>query len=208
MTVKEAFRGMTDRDTEIALRDVQRRTGATQPVWEDLTFPSVGLNPPGAASDPGRDTTNGMLTFAKAATNILAGHAQIRHRWKIGTDIEAHIHWYAFTDPGATPDVVWKLEYEVVAIGGSWDGSTYSNSAQVTAEATAQDKQLLTELDTIDMSAITTVSAHIHWKLSRLGGDAADDYDAVAHLGDIDFHYQSDGLGSEEDDFKRLDYPG
>ena len=163
--------------------------------WDDLRFPVQGINPPGAASDPTRNTTTGLLEVAKNATNIITGVAQMPHAWKSETDVEAHIHWFGFTAPGANDQVRWSFEYEVVEINGSWDGATYSTTSAVTADVT-EDTHLYTEIeDAIDMSGVTSVSALIIWKLSRIGGHADDNYDDVATLAEIDFHYQTDTPG-------------
>ena len=51
----------------------------TNTSWDDLTFPAAGLNPPGAASDPDRDTTFGYLLFAASGTEIITGAVQLPH---------------------------------------------------------------------------------------------------------------------------------
>jgi hypothetical protein len=55
------------------------------------------------------------------------------------------------------------------------------------------------ELATISASGIDSVSPIIKWKLSRIGGDGTDNYNAVARFLELDFHYQIDGFGSEEE---------
>ena len=47
--------------------------------WEDLRFPSQGINPPGAASDPIRSQTTGLLEFSGSADNVICGVAQMPH---------------------------------------------------------------------------------------------------------------------------------
>ena len=163
--------------------------------WDDLRFPATSINPPGSVNDADVDTTDGTLLFAANATEICVGVAQMPHAWKMGTDIEAHIHWSPTnTDTG---DVYWRFEYEIQPIGGTFTGLTASNTLD-TADGVAQKHQIH-ELATIDASAITTVSAIIKWKLSRVGGDATDTYNADAKLLELDFHYQIDGFGSEEE---------
>jgi hypothetical protein len=167
-------------------------------AWDDLRFPAQGINPPGAVSDPAVNASTGLLEFSKSATNTIAGVAQMPHSWKAGTSLEPHIHWFGFTAPGGSTDVRWQLEYEVVEINGAWDGATYSNTLAVTAAVT-EDTHLYTELGEISMAGISSVSCMIFWKLSRLGGDPADDYDDVATLGEFDIHYQVDSLGSDQE---------
>jgi len=168
-------------------------------AWDDLRFPATGINPPGAASDPTRNTTTGLLEFSDSATNIIAGVAQLPHTWKLESTLKPHIHWFGFTAPvGANTDVVWQLDYEVVPIGGSWDGTTLSNTLQIT-EAVTEDVSLISEFGDIAMTGITSVSCLIIWKLSRLGGDASDTYGSAATLAEFDIHYQIDTMGSNEE---------
>ena len=54
-------------------------------AWEDLKFPSQGINPPGAASDPTRSTATGLLRFSGVNDNVIAGLAQMPHAWAPGT---------------------------------------------------------------------------------------------------------------------------
>jgi hypothetical protein len=56
------------------------------PQWEDLRFSAVGINPPGAGTDPTRDTTDGRLIFAAAATNITVSNMMLILISRIGGD--------------------------------------------------------------------------------------------------------------------------
>ncbi len=196
-TIPKLYEGQ---DVWYILADLQKLVASpVDTYWDDLRFPVQGVNPPGAASDPSVNTTTGMLEFAKAATNIIAGVAQMPHRWRQGTNLHPHIHWTGHAAPGGSTDVVWKLEWAVVEIGDTWDGTTYAGSSQIT-KAVTEDEHLLSEFAEIDMSAVDSVSCHVFWKLSRLGGDGSDDYDDVATLFELDFHYEIDAPGS------RLEY--
>jgi hypothetical protein len=163
--------------------------------WDDLRFPAQGINPAGSAAPPSVNTTDGTLEFSASAENVIAGIAQMPHSWKIGTDIEAHIHWSPATS--ATGNVYWRLQHDIAAIGGTFDGFTTVNSLDA-ADAVA-NKHQIHELGIISASGIDTVSSIIKWKLSRIGEDATDTYGGIAKLLEVDFHYQIDGFGSEEE---------
>ena len=60
--------------------------------WDDLTFPATAINPPGAASDPGRETTTGLLLFDAAGVELIYCLAQMPHKWKEGTAIQLFQH--------------------------------------------------------------------------------------------------------------------
>ena len=72
-------------------------------LWEDLHFPVQAINPPGAASDPDRDTGTGLLMFDAAATETVVGVGQMPHAWKSESSITFHCHCMsdAATDPRA-----------------------------------------------------------------------------------------------------------
>jgi hypothetical protein len=167
----------------------------TDTYYDDLRFPATGINPPGAASDPDRDTTDGTLLFDAASTEIIVGVAQLPHSYKYGTNITAHIHWCPTNTN--TGNVYWRFEYELQEIGGIFTGFTTANTLEV-ADGVAEKHQIH-GLATIDGSAVDSVSAIIKWKLSRIGGDATDTYNADARLLELDFHYQIDGFGSDDE---------
>jgi len=166
--------------------------------WDDLRFPSQGINPPGAVTDPDLESTTGLWLFAAAGTETLAGIAQMPHAWKQGTDISPHVHWQKTTS--ASGNVYWQLDYEIVNNGDTATmayGTTLSTTSAVagTPDTDTANKVLISSFGTIDMSAYD-ISCLVVWKLSRIGGDAADTYGADARLLEFDIHYQSDSLGS------------
>jgi hypothetical protein len=164
-------------------------------AWDDLRFPATGINPPGAVSDPTQDTDDGLLVFSATATNTIAGLAQMPHAWAMGTAIYPHIHWMpSSTNVG---NVLWRFEYKVVNYGAVMPGAYTSVDAVDAAGGTA-NKHSITAFGAVDMAG-GTLSTCIAWKLSRIGGDVLDTFTGTAKLLEVDFHYQSDSLGSEEE---------
>lgn len=171
----------------------------TATSWEDLKAPSTAINPPGAASDPARNTTTGLLEFSASATNVIAIAIQIPHAWKIGTAISPHIHlWYPDGNAGNS---VWKLEYQVAAIGSAFPGS-YTPDTKTFAAPAVANQHVLHPFDDIVMTSITGVSAMLLILLSRLGGDGADTYASALPLLEFDVHYEVDSFGSDEETTK------
>lgn len=174
----------------------------TTPQYDDLRFPAQAINPVGLAAPPTQDSATGFWKFSKTATNTVAGFAQLPHGWAAETDLSAHIHvWYPTQSVETTGDAIyWQFEYKVLPINGAWDGSTYETPVDCThtLPTTSHQKHLIHSLTTIDMEGLTAVSICIPWRLSRIGGDASDTYDDVAWLLELDFHYQTDALGSRE----------
>ena len=120
------------------------------------------------------------------------------HTWKEGSVISPHIHWQKTTS--ADGDVLWQLDYEVVANGSvaAMDyGSQLQQSSTVagTPDNDTANEVLISSFGEIDMTG-EEISVLIFWKLSRIGGDAADTYAANARLLEFDIHYQKDSAGS------------
>jgi len=169
--------------------------------WEDLRFPVQAINPPGQASDPDVETTTGMLLFAAASTELVFGVAQMPHAWKEGTTIIPHVHWSKTTSAGG--NVLWQLDYEVVA-NGAVATLAYGEQLQSVAAVTGTpdgdtaNEVLISSFGDLAMTG-KTVSCLIIWKLSRIGGDGTDTYGADARLFELDFHYEIDSFGSNEE---------
>jgi len=167
-------------------------------AWEDMKYPASGINPPGAVSDPDRDTTDGMLLFDASSTQTIAGGALMPHARAVGTVIEPHIHWSA-VNTGAG-NVVWRFEYAVASIGNAFPAYTPLDVAVATS-GTANEHQVASfgEITMADDS----LGSMLKWKLSRIGGDEADTYASDAKLLEFDIHIQLDAFGSEEKYSKR-----
>jgi hypothetical protein len=165
--------------------------------YEDLRFPAAGINPPGAASDPDRDTGDGCLLFDKASTEVIAGQAQAPHKWKKGSAMIPHIHWQP-TTTGAG-NVLWRLSVDMASINGEFAGSFTDIDILAAADGSA-NKHQIASFGNLNMKGMA-VSAMIKWKVSRIGGDATDTYDADAKLLEVDFHYLINSVGSG------LEYP-
>ena len=165
------------------------------PQWEDLRFPASAVNPPGGASGPALNTTNGTYLFDATGTELVFGLAQMPHSWAEGSAIKPHVHWMKTTS--AAGNVFWQLDYKMCPIGEILDSefTTLSSSTSSIPDTNTAGKHLVTEFGIIDMTGKTS-SDMIILKLSRIGGNAADTYAADAEFLEFDLHYQVDSLGS------------
>jgi len=176
-------------------------------VWDDIRVPLTafglaGIKDPGFAKllDNGARST-GVFTHMFSATiaEELFFAVQMPHNWKLQSDIEAHIHWIPTAAGAAGADVCWGLEYSLAQIGGVFGDTTiiYGDVNHLAEDLVAK-KQYLTELGSIDMNAVNTISAMLICRVFRdaTGVGGTDDYAADAALLEVDFHYQIDGLGS------------
>jgi hypothetical protein len=173
--------------------------------WTDLRFPITSTKV-GGTKDPtftkvgdNGAGSQGVFTysFSQNQEQELYFVAQMPHSWLIGTDLDCHVHWGA-SDAGAG-GVVWGLEYVAAAIDGDLSTTTIVTNA-ATASGTAKQNQYF------DLAMIDTTG----WELSQLFlcrvfrdvADGADDYGSGAFLYEIDFHFQQDSLGSQEEFLK------
>lgn len=181
-----ALSGLINADGDIRLANT---------VWDDLRFPASGINPPGAASDPTVDTTDGRLVFSASLVNIIAIQAQMPHAWKEGTSLGLHLHWSP-TSAGAG-NVVFHSQYKVANINEAFPAEWTAESVTVAASGVS-DKHQINELATIPMTG-KTFSCMILILVSRLGNDLADTYAGTIKLNEVDIHYEIDALGSAQE---------
>jgi len=187
--------GVGENYTEIE-RDGNIEFHGDATVWDDLRFPVQALNPPGAASDPDRDTDDGTFLFDKGSIETLMGVAQTPHSWKLESTLYPHVHWCPTdTDTGS---VVWRFEYDIAKKNGTFSGS-YTVTSTVRAAGGVAEKHLLTGFSGISMSGYDDISTIIKFRISRVGSDGSDDYDADARLLEFDIHYEMDATGSRQE---------
>ena len=173
----------------------------TDTSWDDLRFPAQGINPPGLVSDPDVETSTGLLLFDAASTEMIAGVAQLPHTWNEASTIRPHVHWQKTTS--AAGDVLWQIDYEVVN-NGDVAPMAYGEQLQAASVASGTpdndtaNELLITPLGDVAMTS-KTLSCIVFWKLSRIGGDAADTYGADARLLEFDIHYEIDSFGSDDE---------
>lgn len=166
-----------------------------QGVWDDLRFPVGNLTVP-AASRPDSEAGTGMLLFDAASTEFVFGLAQLPHTWFEGSAIRPHLHWTPTTT--GSGNVLWRLEYQIRNAENdvAFDFSTGWTVANLLAPASGiNSKAQINSFGPVTMTGYL-ISCLIHFKLSRIGGDASDTYAADARLLELDFHYQIDSPGS------------
>jgi hypothetical protein len=171
---------------------------ATQ--WDDITFAASTINPSGGAAAATIDTNSGVLLFAGNADQTIAGSFQMYHCWKEGSTIYPHLHLRFPTS--ATADTRWKFDYEVANINGAFTSAlgTYANSETITVANPADTtKHVIAPFTGVAMTG-KTISCIVLWRLQRLASsDAADNDTNAAALLAIDFHYEIDSIGSEDE---------
>ena len=164
-------------------------------VFEDLRAPATAINPPGQVSDPDWDNANGGWLFDAGSTEILWILFQLPHAWKEGSTIYPHVHWSPTNTN--TGNVLWKIDYKWTNVDEVDAGSATPVEALSAGSGTALTHQMTSF--TAQTGTGMTISSMLTIKLSRVGGDGTDTYNADALLREFDIHYEIDTIGSRQE---------
>lgn len=189
----------------------------TESVWDDLRIPvtsgRIGAsNPPTLTQfkDDGSGSV-GVFTFAFAdqanANNEeqLWFAVQLPHAWKLGTNIEPHLHWGLLVGGGANEFVKWGLEYTWQNVNGDFSDTTIitSDASQASTATTSgdstltADKHYITDLGSLDGTG-KNLSSMLLCRLFRNSSHADDDLAQAAFVFEVDFHYEINTVGSRQ----------
>lgn len=126
---------------------------------------------------------------------------QLPHSWKQETDILPHVHWIAKINGAAGQKVGWGFEYTWANVAGVF-GSTniiYAD-ANILNEDIIANKHYITAFSALS-GTDKTFSSMLLCRLFRDAGstNTTDNYPNDAILLEIDFHYQVDSFGSNQE---------
>jgi hypothetical protein len=158
--------------------------------FTQLVFHSQSIVVKGS-SDPGRDSTTGLLEFDASSTEEIAGVAMVPRQWKEGSSISPVVHWSKTT--AATGTVLWQWRYRWANMG--LDTSAWSDwlaAAEIRNAGAVADRHARSDLPDFTVSAET--GAVIHWGLRRVGG--SDSYGADVQLYAFSLNLKLDRIGS------------
>lgn len=152
------------------------------PIWDDNLVELAGA-------------THGVYGyhFSPDVEQELFFTVQLPHAWIQYASIEPHIHWSAAT--AAEGNVVWGLEYtwaNVAEIFGNTTVVTVTDATEGAYKHQIADFEYLAGAD-------KTLSSMILCRVYRKAEDEEDTYTGQAILLEIDFHYESFGVGSKEE---------
>jgi len=174
--------------------------------WDDLRFPP-GIAGRGGAAPADIDATMGYLLFATNQDEDIFVQIQMPHSYKMGTALQAHVHWAKSTS--AAGDVCWRISYECADIGETF-GNTLGTTLSMTYEVDDSDtayKHAYAKVEMADpgFSGVSGMCMARIWRdVSGDGAGCDDDYAADAILYEFDIHYLSDTVGSELETSKSL----
>ena len=206
----ESFRsGSTTNNLSISSSGILTLSGSAT-VFDDLLVP-VTSTTKGGTKDPSFSVfktngsgSQGVFTywFDSDSEEELYFTAQLPHSYKEGSNIYPHVHWVVKANGSDGQKVSWGLECNWANRGDIF-GSTnilYANTSSPN-ETLVADKQYLTPFSSISGTG-KTVSSMLTCRVFRNAtgaGSSTDNYAADAGLLEIDFHYEKDKLGSDEE---------
>jgi hypothetical protein len=173
-----------------------------EPNWDDLRVP-VTSTKLGGSKDP---TFSKLVDNGSGSQGCFAYHfsptqerelyfiAQMPHSWKIGSMIDVHVHWSPTTANAG--NVRWGVEYSFTDANIALGNTTLV--AKTAAAGGVANKNIITDIADIDMSLVG-LSALIMARVYREAAHAEDTYPDNAALLEIDFHFQQDTIGSDQE---------
>lgn len=168
-------------------------------TWNDMKAPATAINPPGLASDPTFNTTEGYWQFADSVTNLLFITIQLSHGYKEGADIEPHVHWIQT----ASGSPLWRMSYKWYNNGDPYPAAfTDIDSDPEVFTYTSGNLAQISPFPAINGAGMK-ISSIVQLKLQRIGGDANDTLNgASANLTEFDIHVVENYRGSTEEFLK------
>lgn len=172
-------------------------------VWDDFRFAPATLKPLGSgvpnyvkfADDGGGSTGVYAYHFDDTAEEQLNFEVQLPHRWKEGSAICFHVHWFPLSTNTGT--VIWGLEIPTfVNDGDAVPSTTTIYTGTETISTGVARKTYRTEITELTLTG-KTISALSAGRLFRDAGN--DNYSGDVVLLSFDFHYISDAAGSLEE---------
>ena len=131
------------------------------------------------------------LSFPPNAVTEMFGSVQFSHKYKEGSLVYPHVHW-AGADTTAG-DVVWKLEYLWVNIGGALQVNTTIVSRTVANDTATLGLHRMNNVPSAGIDGTgKKVSSILQYRFYRDGTDALDTYNGKAFLSEFDIHFEID----------------
>jgi hypothetical protein len=169
-------------------------------IWNDLVVSPFSTYRGGgdAVIGPISGTVRAVL-FESGANESVYFTVQMPHGWKEGTTIYPHLHWSPQST--LTGTVNWGFEYSWANYDATTPQSFPATTTTLTTTATistnSSDKHLITAFSSIT-DASKKISSILICRLYRVSnGGGADSFPGSVALLSFDFHYESDGFGSD-----------
>jgi len=174
-------------------------------VWDDLmVYPDAttrgGSKDPDWAQFKNNSGSQGVFIwwFDKESEEEVYFTVQIPHSYNVGTNLFPHVHWTTSASTPSRSDVVWGLEYTVIAVGGPFPNTQIIYATSVIADIvtiSGTGQHLISGFTAIDGSSFG-ISTVLVCRLFRAAGNGSDTFDNDTGLLGLDFHYERNTMGS------------
>ena len=148
--------------------------------------------------DAASQSSKGVLLdyFSSDTNQELYFTAQLPHEWAVGTDLHPHVHVVMPNNGGAGEKVRWGLEYTWAEVNG-----TFGDTSIVYAEDNSLAEDILANKHYVmPFPAISPpgpgISSMLVCRIFRDAENVADTYPDQAGLLELDFHIETDMIGS------------
>jgi hypothetical protein len=179
-------------DDLMVFPDATNRGNSTAPVWGGQSASAFKKNVGG--------TSQGVFLwmFSASEEQELYFTVQLPHGYKVGSNIYPHVHWTTATGTPSGTNVVWGLEYSIVAIGSNFPTTSTLTAHSVipsigTPSGTGQ--HLITSLGSISGTNLD-ISTVLICRVYRATADVNDTFSNEVGILGIDFHIEKDTQGS------------
>lgn len=192
------------------------RLNGAATIFDDLRVP-VSATRAGGTKDPDfrvfKDNgsgSQGVFTqwFDKSVEEELYFSVQMPHAWRQGSNIFPHLHWTPKRNGASGNFVKWGLEYTWINVNGVFQNTTiiYSGTTAETSTVSGDDTMIadkhhisvLGDGNGIDATG-KLLSSMLNCRIFRAATDVNDTYNYDAGLLEVDFHYEMDSFGSDDE---------
>lgn len=170
----------------------------TDTYWDDIRTPSnLSKKVPGKEAKDQAYKGGVVISFEDGADQAVSFNVQLPHGYKLGSDLEFHIH-IALPTAGAgagVENVAFDFTYSWANINNEFPAETTVSDTTDVQDYAADTHRLIEIGGSLDGSAITGVSSMLICSLTR-DVSVDDNYADDVYLIELDFHYQFDAPGS------------
>jgi len=177
-------------------------------TWDDLrivpgAFSFAGAADPSLSAWQPTGAGTSFLVYEFASADVGYFTVQMPHKYLQGSDLKPHVHWtprgFGAAENGNT--VFWELDYTIANVNGTF-GAAANVQMHDTCSGT-NEKHEITTSGTITGTGLT-VSHMIVGRITRAAGDTWNSGvpNQQPVLLEIDFHYQLDTTGSDNETSK------
>lgn len=163
--------------------------------WDDFSVP-LTRDKQGQSSKPDYDFTNlGLLFPQNDDAEIVYLTFQMSHSKKLGSDIKFHVHYIQDGTTQPTFKIDYKFYNNGSTVPASWTTVSTADGSKGVFTYTSGDMLQIATFPAISAPTDENVSANLDLKFYRDDNDVTGDVLAKY----IDFHYERDSFGSDEE---------